>query len=100
MLLRSLTLTNFGVYRGAQTVRFSISKERPITLIGGKNGTGKTSMLDSIPLTLYGGRVRRILNGSSYPEYLNSMVHHGEHAASISLEFDRIEEGSEGSLCR
>ena len=93
MLLRSLTLNNFGVYRGSQTVRFSTARTRPITLIGGKNGTGKTSMLDSIPLTLYGGRARRILNGSSYPEYLNSMVHHGERTASISLEFDRIEEG-------
>ena len=93
MLLRSLTLDNFGVYRGPQTVRFSTTKKSPITLIGGKNGTGKTSMLDSIPLCLYGSRARRILNGSSYPEYLNSMVHHGESAASISLEFDRIEEG-------
>ena len=93
MLLRSLTLDNFGVYRGPQIVRFSTTMKSPITLIGGKNGTGKTSMLDSIPLCLYGSRARRILNGSSYPEYLNSMVHHGEHAASISLEFDRTEEG-------
>ncbi len=93
MLLRSLTLDNFGVYRGPQTARFSTTKQSPITLIGGKNGTGKTSMLDSIPLCLYGSRARRILNGSSYPEYLNNMVHHGEHEASISLEFDRTEEG-------
>ena len=93
MLLRSLTLDNFGVYRGSQKVRFSTAKRHPITLIGGKNGTGKTSILDSIPLILYGNRARRILNGSSYPEYLNSLVHHGEQTASISLEFDRIEEG-------
>ncbi|MYH88955.1 MAG: AAA family ATPase, partial [Acidimicrobiaceae bacterium] len=93
MLLRSLTLNNFGVYQGLQTVRFSTEQERPITLIGGRNGTGKTSILDSIPLCLYGKRARRILNGSSYPEYLNSMLHHGERAASIALEFDRIEQG-------
>ncbi|MXW59367.1 MAG: DNA sulfur modification protein DndD [Acidimicrobiia bacterium] len=93
MLLGSLTLDNFGVYRGPQKVRFSTTKKSPITLIGGKNGTGKTSMLDSIPLCLYGSRARRILNGSSYPEYLNSMVHHGETTASITLEFERIEEG-------
>ncbi|MDE0067948.1 MAG: DNA sulfur modification protein DndD [Acidimicrobiaceae bacterium] len=93
MLFRSLTLNNFGVYQGPQTVRFSTEQERPITLIGGRNGTGKTSMLDSIPLCLYGKRARRILNGSSYPEYLNSMVHHGERAASVALEFDRIEQG-------
>ncbi|MCQ3812165.1 MAG: DNA sulfur modification protein DndD [Acidimicrobiia bacterium] len=95
MLLRSLTLNNVSVYRGSQKVRFSTTKERPITLIGGKNGTGKTSILDSIPLILYGNRARRVLNGSSYPEYLNDLVHHGEQTASISLEFDRIEEGQQ-----
>ncbi|MCY4273728.1 MAG: AAA family ATPase, partial [bacterium] len=93
MLLRSLTLENFGVYRGPQTVRFSTAKERPVTLIGGKNGTGKTSILDSIPLCLYGSRARRILNSSSYPEHLSSLVQPGESAASVSLEFERTEAG-------
>jgi DNA sulfur modification protein DndD len=93
MRLHSLTLDNVGVYRGPQTVRFSTLKSKPITLIGGKNGTGKTSLLDSIPLVLYGNRARRILNGVAYPEYLHGLVHHGELAASIRLEFDRTENG-------
>lgn len=93
MLVRSLTLANVGVYRGRQKIRFSTTKARPITLVGGRNGAGKTSLLESIPLVLYGNRARRILNGVAYPEYLNNLVHHGERTAAIILEFDRAEEG-------
>lgn len=93
MFLRSLTLDNFGVYKGSQTIQFSTAKARPITLIGGSNGAGKTSLLESIPLCLYGNLARRIRDGNSYPSYLNSMVHFGERDASISLEFDRLEGG-------
>jgi DNA sulfur modification protein DndD len=93
MLLQSLALENIGVYRGQQTLIFSTDEQRPITLVGGRNGTGKTSMLDSIPLVLYGNRARRILSGASYPEYLNGLVHHQEQSASITLKFDRTEEG-------
>lgn len=93
MLLHSLTLTNVGVYRGQQRIRFSSTTSRPITLIGGRNGAGKTSLLDSIPLVLYGSRARRVLNGAAYPEHLNNLVHHGERTASIVIAFDRAEEG-------
>ncbi len=93
MRLRTLTLNNVGVYRGPQTVRFSTLKTKPITLIGGQNGTGKTSLLDSIPLALYGNRARRILNGVAYSQYLHDLVHHGERTASVTLEFDRTEDG-------
>ena len=93
MRLHALTLNNVGVYRGPQTVRFSTLEAKPITLIGGKNGTGKTSLLDSIPLVLYGNRARRILSGVGYGQYLHNLVHHGERSASVELEFDRIEDG-------
>ena len=95
MLLRSLVLNNVGVYRGQQQVRFSTDSEQPVTLIGGRNGTGKTSLLHAIPLVLYGNRARWMRNGVSYPEYLNSLIHHGAHTASIMLEFDRAEAGQQ-----
>ena len=93
MLLRCLTLNNVGVYRGRQQVRFSTSSEQPVTLIGGRNGSGKTSLLHAIPLVLYGNRARWVLNGVSYPDHLNSLIHHGARTASIVLEFDRAEAG-------
>jgi len=93
MLLRSLTLHNIGVYKGAQTIEFSTLPDQPITLIGGNNGAGKTSLLDAIPLALYGSRARRILGARSYPDYLNDLVHYGMTEASVRLEFDRAQEG-------
>jgi DNA sulfur modification protein DndD len=95
MLLRSLTLSNVGVYRGTQQVCFATDSDQPVTLIGGRNGTGKTSLLQAIPLGLYGNRARWILNGVSYPDHLNSLIHHGAHTASIMLEFDRAEAGQQ-----
>ncbi len=95
MLLRSLVLNNVGVYRGRQQVRFSTDSDQPVTLIGGRNGSGKTSLLHAIPLVLYGNRARWVLNGVSYSEHLNSLIHHGAHTASITLEFDRAEAGQQ-----
>lgn len=95
MLLRSLTLDNVGVYRGPQKVRFAATKRRPITLIGGQNGTGKTTLLESIPLVLYGGRARQLFSGTSYTQHLNSLISHGECSASITIEFDMIKDGKQ-----
>lgn len=94
MLLRSLVLNNVGVYRGRQQVRFSLDSERPVTLIGGCNGSGKTSLLHAIPLVLYGNRARWVLNGT-YADYLNGLIHRGTRTASIMLEFDRSEAGQQ-----
>ena len=95
MLLRSLTLNNVGVYRGRQQVRFCTDGEQPVTLIGGCNGSGKTSLLHAIPLALYGNRARWVRNGASYSDHLNSLIHHGARTASIVLEFDRAEAGQQ-----
>ena len=52
MIIKELTLHNFGVYAG--TNRFMFQGERPIVLIGGMNGRGKTTFLEVVLLALYG----------------------------------------------
>jgi DNA sulfur modification protein DndD len=94
MLLQEVHLYNVGLYRGEQSLRFSSDTRRPITLIGGRNGTGKTTLLDAIPLALYGSRSKHMLGIGSYPEYLNALIHADADEASISLTFDRWESGS------
>lgn len=104
MLLRSITLQDFGLYAGEQTIsllpRTRYKKERPIILIGGNNGAGKTSLLDAVRLTLYGKlALGNRVSQSDYSNYLKSRIHVAPatkpqpSSASITLEFDYAEAG-------
>ena len=47
MIIEELVLRNFGLYKGCQTVELTPqNSNRPITLIGGLNGGGKTTFLE------------------------------------------------------
>jgi len=54
MFINQLSLTNFRVYKGTNTLDFSLDQERNITIIAGNNGFGKTSFLTSLVWGLYG----------------------------------------------
>jgi len=58
MIIRFLTLENFGVFKGIHKFDFlpklKGGKPQPIVLLGGKNGTGKTSIFEGIRICLYG----------------------------------------------
>ena len=54
MKLDRLTLVNFRQYCGQQEIAFSKHEKRPVTLIHGINGAGKTSMFTAINWCLYG----------------------------------------------
>jgi DNA sulfur modification protein DndD len=88
MILRRLTLDNFGVYRGRHDVDLAPpSSLRPVVLIGGLNGGGKTTFLDAIQLALYGGMAEASSRGDlPYDEYLRRSVHRGERGASVEVE--------------
>lgn len=102
MLLHSLKLKNFGLYAGEQTLQLAprrFSKPRPIVLIGGKNGAGKTSILDAVRLVLYGKLAfGQRISQVEYDDYLRQRIHHGPAPnevpeTSITLEFDFVEAG-------
>ena len=46
MIIKKLVLNNFGVYSGSNI--FEFSGKKPIVLIGGMNGRGKTTILEGI----------------------------------------------------
>ena len=89
MKILQLQLHNFGVYAGDNVFRFHGKK--PIVLIGGMNGRGKTTFLEAVLLALYGANsvAFRESKKRSYTQYLRSFVH--KHAqdqqSSIVLDF-------------
>lgn len=50
MIIKKLVLHNFGVY--ASTNVFEFKGNKPIVLIGGMNGRGKTTFLEAVLLAL------------------------------------------------
>ena len=54
MLLEHLSICNYGVYAGKNDFDLSSTPQKPIVLIGGFNGAGKTTILESMMIALYG----------------------------------------------
>jgi len=101
MILSRIVLSNVGVFGGRHAIELRpIDSTRPIVLFGGKNGTGKTTILDSVRLCLYG---RRSLGARTslmdYHVHLTDLIHRspGESSelkrAAISLEFEHTQGG-------
>lgn len=59
IIFKELVLENFGPYKGKNIINLIPEKgleNAPIILFGGMNGGGKTTLMDSIRLALYGRR--------------------------------------------
>jgi DNA sulfur modification protein DndD len=98
MILDTVNLENFGIYRGRQSVSLAPSGDgRPIVLFGGLNGCGKTTFLDAVQVALFGPKARCSNRGKlGYREYLRTTIHRdvrGIEGASISLSFRRMVDG-------
>jgi DNA sulfur modification protein DndD len=100
MLFSELILENFGSYLGKNTINLlpdTSEESRPIILIGGMNGGGKTTIMDAMRLALYGTRAQCSTRGNlSYADFLDQCV--SRHTplggkARIELAFQVAEDG-------
>ncbi len=89
MIINRLTMHNFGIY--AYTNTFEFTGKKPVVLIGGMNGRGKTTFLDAILLALYGANSFAYKESEfhSYNQYLRSFVNikDGTLKTYVELEF-------------
>lgn len=90
MKISRLKLHNFGVY--ASDNEFVFRSDKPVVLIGGMNGRGKTTFLEAVLLALYGKNSFAYLESTykSYGRYLNAHVNRADQSMQtyIELEFD------------
>jgi DNA sulfur modification protein DndD len=73
--LQRLILHNYSVFEGA--CEFSLEVHTPdknVVIIGGKNGAGKTSILEAVRLCLYGAQGVNKKPGREYRSFLQSRI--------------------------
>lgn len=64
MHFSNIELYNYGIYKGKHSIALQNQIDRKnITLIGGMNGRGKTTILDAIFLCLYGRKSVEYITG-------------------------------------
>lgn len=90
MIIRKLQLHNFGVYAGDN--EFIFEGNKPIVLIGGMNGRGKTTFLEAVLLALYGQNSFAYSESDhkSYSGYLKSFINResNDNTCGVTLEFE------------
>ncbi len=98
MIIKRVTMHNFGVYASTNTVL--LNGEKPVVLIGGMNGRGKTTFLEAVLLALYGSNSFTYTEDrkySTYGQYLKSFVNlaDGTKETYIEIEFELDKNGEE-----
>ena len=92
MILDEIKLINFGIYKDTHTIQLAPhSKDKPVILIGGQNGLGKTTLLDAFKLVLFGKLAKCSNRGSmGYNEYLRKCINDDtdpKDGTSLELKF-------------
>ncbi len=98
MIINELVLHNYGIYYGENRINFSIDDvNKNIILIGGENGAGKTTMLESIKLAIYGCFFYGVKNPNSryyeniYFKFNNKAKAENQNKSYIQLDFNWTE---------
>lgn len=86
MILHSLALENVGPYADRQILEFANDRSRPVTIVGGLNGAGKTTVIHSLFHVLYGARsVATLAPRRAYGAFLAERIHRDRDAAAVEL---------------
>lgn len=102
MLLKHVVVENFGPFQGIHTLNLvhspATEPHRPVVLIGGRNGSGKTSLLEAIRLCLHGRRALGNPRNAEYYDYLRNRIHRrtdGKRtsSSSVRVEIEVVEVG-------
>lgn len=96
MILKKIALSNFTVFSEKQEIDLGPQDtQRPLILIKGHNGSGKTSILTGIQIALFGKRTVSILaEKKGYSEFLEGITSNKQAASFVSLDFEIYHHGA------
>jgi len=93
MIIKSITLGNYRLYEGKSIIKFNQDDDKPIFLISGENGFGKTTFLHSLIWCLYGrliteveAEMRRDIANSGYNAFLRNNLNNNVRAKLEALD--------------
>lgn len=93
MIIKSITLGNYRLYEGKNIIKFKQDDDKPIFLISGENGFGKTTFLHSLIWCLYGrliteveAEVRKDIANSGYNTFLRNNLNNNVRAKLDALD--------------
>lgn len=98
MRIKKLIMHNFGVYAGTNNLEFK--GDKPVVLIGGMNGRGKTTILEAVLLGLYGSNSFAYTESkyTTYGQYLKSYVNRADGTMESYVEIEFSMDDSEGEV--
>ncbi|MBE9513629.1 MAG: AAA family ATPase, partial [Chloroflexi bacterium] len=104
MIIRKVELSDFGIYGGNET--FDLTPvplngfNRPVVLFSGKNGAGKTTIIEAIRLCLHGSlALGNRVSRAAYESYLAKRIHDPLNladqptSAKVGLVLDHVSVG-------
>ena len=104
MIIKSIELNNFRIYKGVNKIDLTPNKERNIIIVSGHNGFGKTTFLMSLVWCLYGRQMenvddlykKEISDKGGYGRYIGNSLNfeaqqQGETRFSVSVTFTDVE---------
>ena len=77
MIIKNVQLHNYGPFKGSHSIDLAQPSIKRVTLIGGLNGSGKTSIFEAIQLCLFGNQSnlhKENRRAHSYSKFLEAKV--------------------------
>ena len=101
MLIKRLRVENFGPFMGEHCLDLMpspLAERKPIVLVGGENGSGKTSLLEAVKWCIHGSNATRQALAKDYHSYLVGRIHHPQmgnepERLAVCLEIEHAEAG-------
>ena len=91
MIIKRLSIQNFKNYADENIFDWTVTPDKNVILIGGMNGSGKTTISEAIRLCLYGNKINgSAMSETKYLGYLSKIWTHGREKKPLVISMDVI----------